>query len=348
LKLVRLARIAPARPATGRGRERPRPGFGIVEVMVGLVLGLLVVGAASLLFLGTRQASRATDNLSRMQESQRTSFDLMARELREAGGTPCDAQVGVANLLVNAQGATPVWWASWAEPIRGFDGAAAFDGAAIGTGVAARVAGTDAVLVRFAADLGGLTVTAHNTATATLSVGRAAHGLRSGDLLLVCNYRQGSLFQASSAVDGNPDIGHAAGVGNPGNCAAGLGLPALCAGAGTTYSYAPGARLGRWVASGWYIGNNGRPDTGGHSLYRVTRSGPEEVAEGVRDMQIGYLVTDAADYVSAAAVTDWSRVTAARVDLIFEAVELGGTTTATVSRASRRVGYTASLRNLMP
>jgi hypothetical protein len=48
--------------------------------------------------------------------------------------------------------------------------------------------------------------------------------------------------------------------------------------------------VGRFVAVGWYIGNNGRPETGGRSLYRVTRNGTEEVAEGVRDMQLSYLV----------------------------------------------------------
>jgi len=325
-------------------------GLGMVELMVSLVLGLLVVGAASMIFLGTRQASRATDNLSRIQESQRTTYDLMVRELREAGGTPCDAQLVIANLLNNAQGATPVWWAANPEPLRGYDAGDVFPGAAIGTAVGQRVAGTDAVLVRFGADLSGLAVVSHDTAAAKLTVSRTAHGINAGDLLLVCNYRQGSIFQASTAADGNADIGHAVNVGTPGNCAAGLGVPALCSGSGNTYAYGAGSRVGRWIAAGWYIGNNGRPDTGGRSLYRVTRSGTEEVAEGVRDMQLNYLIAGATDYATATAVAaaDWSRVTAVRVDMTFEAPEAGATTSTTAPRLARTVGYTATLRNLQP
>jgi len=325
----------------------------MVELMVSLVLGLLVVGAASMIFLGTRQAGRATDNLSRIQESQRTTYDLMVRELREAGGTPCDAGLSVANVLKNAQGATPTWWASNAEPMRGFDAGDAFDGAAIGAGVGQRVAGTDAVLVRFGADLAGLGVIAHDTGASKLTVNRATHGLRDGDLLLVCNYRQASLFQTNSAHDGSADIFHVANTGSPGNCDAGLGVPVLCNGTGTAYNYAPGAinpggRLGRWIAAGWYIGNNGRPDTGGRSLYRVTRAGAEEVAEGVRDMQLAYLVSGALDYVAAGAVADWSRITAVRVDMTFEAPQSGATTSASAPRLTRSVGYTATLRNMQP
>lgn len=79
----------------------------------------------------------------------------------------------------------------------------------------------------------------------------------------------------------------------------------------------------------WYIGNN---DRGGRSLYRAivrNNSGtttpnvvlPEEIAEGVRDMDLEYLAAGATDYVPAASITDWRRVTAVRVVLVVEGTE---------------------------
>lgn len=90
----------------------PACGFGLVELMVALALGLVVVGAAAMLFSGTIVAGHTSDNLSRMAESVRTSYDLMVREVREAGASPCDAQVLTANVLTQAQGAAPAWWAT--------------------------------------------------------------------------------------------------------------------------------------------------------------------------------------------------------------------------------------------
>ena len=317
-------------------------------MMVALVLGLLVVGGASMIFLATRQANGTSDNLSRMQESVRTSYDLMTREVREAGATPCVAQGQVTNVLNNAQGATPTWWAAWGEPLRGFDGVTAFAGAAIGVAVGERVAGTSALLVRYAATIDNLALTAHDTATATMTANRINHGIAAGETLLVCNYRYGALFQATAANIADGTFVHGSVGGAPGNCSAGLGFaqPALCTAAGTSFKFSAGSLVGRYIGVGWYIGNNGRPATGGRSLYRVTRLGAEEVADGVRDMQLSYLV--AGNYVAPTAVTDWGLVTAVRFDVTYEGPDRGVGTGAGSPRLQRTVGFTVNLRNLQP
>lgn len=322
----------------------PACGFGLVELMVALALGLVVVGAAAMLFSGTIVAGHTSDNLSRMAESVRTSYDLMVREVREAGASPCDAQVLTANVLTQAQGAAPAWWATWGEPLRGFDGAADFDGAAFGGGVGERVAGTQAVVVRYGQTLDGVRVSAHNPAGAVFTVNPANHGVAVGDLVMVCSYRQQAIFTATAA---NPVAGtftHAAGLGTPSNCTSKLGLPVDCVG-GTTLQFTPGSLAARFVAAGWYIGNNGRSATGGRSLYRVTRDGAEEVADGMRDMQLSYLQVGNADYVAAAAVTNWSLVTAVRFDLVFEGPDTGAATTSPTARLQRPVSFTVNLRN---
>ena len=105
--------------------------------------------------------------------------------------------------------------------------------------------------------------------------------------------------------------------------------------------------MGRLVAAGWYIGNNGRADTGGRSLFRVTRNGPEEIAEGIADMQIQYLGLGAAAYVDADAVVDWGSVVGMRVALTLRSAQTG-VSTAAGSRLERPMSFTLYLRNRQP
>ncbi|MDQ2780692.1 MAG: prepilin-type N-terminal cleavage/methylation domain-containing protein [Pseudomonadota bacterium] len=344
---VKRAHLVPRSPSRSPSAKSAR-GFGLVELMVALALGLVVVGGASVLFVSTRQASTSTENLSRIQESTRTGYDLMVREIREAGGTPCDSQVLVSDVLNGAQSATPDWWATWGEPVRGFTGATAFDGVATGAAVGERVAGTGAILVRYAERLNGVAIATHVTGTRTFTTTVLDHGVAAGDLLLACNYSQAAIFQASAVNTANGTIQHALSAGASGNCGNGLGLPTLCTAVGSPYEFSAGSQLGRFVAAGWYIGNNGRAVSGGRSLYRITRDGPEEVADGVTDLQTTFLVTGAADYVVATAVTDWATVLAARIDLTFEGPDAGVSTVGPGARLHRVVSFTANFRNLLP
>ena len=320
----------------------------MVELMIALTLGLLVVLASSSVFIGSLQASRSTDGLSRMQETARTAFELMARELREAGGNPCDTALAVANVLNNAQPPAPAWWVDWNRLLQGFDADNAFEGAAIGAAVGQRVAGTDAVMTKFVVDLTDLTVTAHDPAAALITVNNNPHRGRVGDLLMICTHGQAALFQAS-AVGANT-ISHTESAAAGANCSRGLGLLTDCASAtGATYGFRPGSKISRLVAVGWYIGNNGRPETGGRSLYRVTRNGAEEVAEGVWDMQIQYLRPPAVAYVDASALpaNPWPGVVGMRVVLTLRSTQTGVSTSAT-TRLERPMSFTLSLRNRLP
>ncbi|MFP3416601.1 prepilin-type N-terminal cleavage/methylation domain-containing protein, partial [Bacillus sp. SIMBA_074] len=51
------------------GRQQ---GFSLIELMIALVLGLLVVGAAIGIFLSNRQTYQATEGVGRAQEGVRT------------------------------------------------------------------------------------------------------------------------------------------------------------------------------------------------------------------------------------------------------------------------------------
>lgn len=324
-----------------RGLPGRRRGASLVELMVGLVLGLIVVLVGTMMFSGSRQANRTADSLGRLQETARSAFDLLAREVREAGGNPCDNIVIVANALTAGNATPPAWWAIWANPFQGFEGNAAFPGATFGTAVAERVDGTDALITKFAADLDDLKVVSHDQDTAVFTVGNSPHRVIAGELFMACSYGQGAIAQAS-AVTANT-ITHAVSAAPAGNCTIGLGLPSTCL-ASAPYTFAPGSRIGRFTTAGWYIGNNGRADSGGRSLYRVTRDGAEEISEGVQDMQVQYLANGGTSYVDASAIADWGQVLGARVTLTLRSAQTG-VSTAADGRLARTLVFTLSIRN---
>jgi type IV pilus assembly protein PilW len=62
-------------------------GFGLVELMVAIAIGLIMSLALSYFFLGSQKSSRVHDDSSRMQENARNALDIMGRAIRQAGYT---------------------------------------------------------------------------------------------------------------------------------------------------------------------------------------------------------------------------------------------------------------------
>ena len=319
-------------------------GLSLIELMVAMVLGLLVVGAAIGIFLSNRQTYRATENLGRVQESARTSYEMVARDIREAAGNPCVNNVPVVNVI---NGAAGNWWTNlttWGDAFRGFaDDENLPGGPGFGTATGERLAGTEAVQLLSAED-NVVTISAHNTAGAEFTVNTAGHGFSAGDLAMACNARQASIFQVSSVV--GTAIGHGTG-GTPGNCTSGLGLPLNC-GAGTVFEYAaPNSVLVGLNASRWLVANN---PAGNPALYqvRMVAGAPQmqEIVEGVTDMTVTYLLNDGDQYVAAATVgTRWPDVVAARIELTLESPDRVGTDGNPITR---QVIQVSSLRNRNP
>lgn len=310
-------------------------GFGLVELMIALVLGLIVVGGALSLFASNRQAFRATEGLSRLQENARIGFELMARDVRDAGGTPCAKNLPMANVI---NGGAGNWWTSWGNGIDGYDGAQALPGVAFGTAAAERLAGTDAVVVHS----GGATGVSVNdappspsNAAAPIIVNSTSHGFIAGDILLICDYGQSALFQASSIAGAS--IGHMA-SGTPGNFTQSLGLPI-----GTLHGFLKESTVTRLHAVAWYIGNNSH---GGTSLYRkLLNNNPDEIADGVTDLQLSYLVPTQAAYAdatSASVSSAWQSVNAVRIAFTTDSAESVGTNGLPLTR---NVVHYAALRN---
>jgi len=65
--------------------SRASRGMGLVELLVGLALGLVLVLALAYFFLSSSQTGRTHSDSSRMQENARFSLDVMGKAIRQAG-----------------------------------------------------------------------------------------------------------------------------------------------------------------------------------------------------------------------------------------------------------------------
>lgn len=352
----RLPAVAP-----GNAHSDRQAGFGLIELMIAMTLGLFLLGGVISLFVANREAYRSHENLAHMQDNARIAFELMARELRVAGGNPCGA-TQMVNVL-NSPASD--WWSNWdAGAIQGFEITADITPIVVtGTAAGQRVDGTDAILIRSGSSDNGVVITDHNPNSAQFKVNTKDHGLEDGDIVMACDGGSGAIFQITNANSNNVTVVHnTGGAFSPGNCSKGLGYadPPLCTTNGTPKTFEDNGFIVQLSASFWYIGNN---DRGGRSLFRIRLTSSagnagtttDEIAEGVRDLQIEYLTSNGTEpptlansYLAGSSITDWGSnaanpVVAVRMALDLESLDKVGTDGTTLKR---QIMHVVSLRNL--
>ncbi|MGO1069174.1 PilW family protein [Lysobacter sp. CA199] len=319
-------------------------GLSLIELMVALVLGLLLTMGALSIFLASRAAFRTTEDLSRVQEAARVAFELMARDVREAGGNQCPSSIRTSNIVAEREGA---YWKNWNTVFRGFGGETAYSAPVqgFGDGEGARAAGTDGLEVHSTKDLGVYLTAAMTAKDSALAINALPPSIRANDVLMVCDFRLVSLFKATAVAAGSVEHGRG------GNCSAGFTRQVALACEDEKlppeawHLYGVNSVVARPRSVRWFVGNNGR---GGKSLYRTVMHsdaatpGADEVAEGVEQMRIQYLVDGESAYQAAAAVADWSKVKAARVELSLQSERKSGDDGKAIGRT---VSATLSLRN---
>ena len=72
-----------------RPARRQMAGLSLIELMIAMVLGLIVMGAAFAVFMSNQSTFGVNEGLNRMQENSRVAFELMSRDIRAAGGSSC-------------------------------------------------------------------------------------------------------------------------------------------------------------------------------------------------------------------------------------------------------------------
>ncbi|WP_288843131.1 prepilin-type N-terminal cleavage/methylation domain-containing protein [uncultured Deefgea sp.] len=321
-------------------------GFSIVELMIAVAIALLMIAAVSGVVLSSKQSYRSSEGLSQVNESGRSALSFLERAIRGTGVIACGNTQQVANVLNNP---SAQWWSNWAA-IRGFSGDAATSAAAFGSGVGQRIAGTHAIQLQGMGD-SAYSIESHNGGSANIKLAGSGHDIVAGDILMVCDSDHATIFQVSN-INGTGNLVHNKGSGtSPGNCSNDLAFPTDC-GSGPTskYEFAPNSTVAKLAASTWYIGNNGRSQDGGRSLYRVGIDGtPIEMAAGVVDLQISYRIPSSTSWVDASSLsnTQWDQVNAVTLTLSLQSAEKNIATAASTpnGRLTREITQVISLRN---
>lgn len=73
------------KPGFNPSLTKPQRGMGLVELMIGMTIGLIVLMALGYFFIGSTQANRTHNDISRMQESGRHAMEILGSAIRQAG-----------------------------------------------------------------------------------------------------------------------------------------------------------------------------------------------------------------------------------------------------------------------
>lgn len=277
---------------------RAQSGFGLVELMIAMTIGLILLGGIGYVFLGSRGAFRTTENLSRIQENARYALDTMSRDIRMAGYVGCG---NMASIPVKTIANPPVPDITAGNALKGYDGGTGWTNPTTIT----RVANTD-VLSVMGAFGSGVNLTGNLApSNANIQINGNPYEFVQGDVLVVTNCVNADIFKVTN---------------NPGS--SGLVTMAHASGSNTgnrVGTYGPDAFVMRMSQYSYFIGIN---TAGNPSLYRVSLSGStEELVENVQDMQFRYgLDTNADGAVDgfSPAPGNWAQVVSVTVNLLMQ------------------------------
>ena len=83
------------------GFKKKQQGVTMIELLVGLLVGLVVLGAATAAFLSSLGAQTDNLGLARLNQDRRSMMDIMTRDIRRAGFVTSDPAKNSAALLNN-------------------------------------------------------------------------------------------------------------------------------------------------------------------------------------------------------------------------------------------------------
>ena len=342
-------------------------GFTLIELMIAMLLGLVVIAGVTSVFLAGQQSFRTNDSLAEVQDSSRVAFELMARDIREAGLTGCNsANDRVTNVLNNAPGnpSTPAWWADWSNAVHGYDDAST-DPALTGiTGNGVPVTGTNSLELLSAGNL-DVTIQTDNPGV-NFKLNQPTTQLAGGDVIIACSPDHAAILQISNYNSSNVTVGYNTGNTNkPGNCSSDLEYPNYACVVTNSPSgcvnnqhcvFPPNSKIAKLTGVDWYIGTN---PAGGTSLYRVSLQNTggnmatqtQEMVRNVTGMTITYLNPSigaiGSNFQTASVITakdGWAGVTAVNVALTIRST-FGRASVTGNAPITRNYAFTTTVRN---
>ena len=333
--------------------------MSLVELMIGLALGLFVVAVMGTMYLGTHSTYSAQESGTRLQENGRYAVETLANDIRMSGFRGCQGDAPVNNTLNTP---TALLY-NFGEPIWGSrhsGGAWAPALAAPADGLGALPAG-DVLVVRRPVGLGWALIGEMSSASGELPIS-VTTGFAQGDLLMVADCGGASVLQATNAMPGA--AGRIAHVSGAGGLVPGVSANALAR------VYAHDARVWRMQTLIYHLAaSERRPGDTALWVYAdpVYNGGSQrtELVTGVERLAVTYGVDTNVDlavdrYRSADQVGNWGQVLNARIELLLSGgsdskstqaqpyVFGGETISASDGRLRTVMSTLVSLRNALP
>lgn len=328
------------RRAAPRARQR---GLTIVELMISMTIALVVVGAVAYVYVGSRGAYRANENLARVQEGGRFALDYIAQDLRMTSYTGCRSRSlsAAAGTFYNIT-QPAVAFNGAADGVTGFENGAGWINPTLATATPVAHAAGDVLTVRRSAGLQTSIAGNSNPVARTVTLRHNAAGIRNGDLVVLGDCTKAMLFRvtnnpATTAVGDFPTVLEFAVSGaGPGGT---LGNAAVITPGGADFAEAARATALRFVETTYFVGTNA---AGGRSLYRIAGDTVEELVDNVEDIDVVYGVDtslpepdDIADtyvradqFVAAPGTPNWGQVVSVRISVLVVGPEGNVTTSA--------------------
>lgn len=298
------------------GYRHQQRGFSLIELMIGLTIGLLILLGVVTVYLSSIRSQATSESLARVQESGRFASYLMAREIRQAGylgGCP-----GTINNLLDTSSSE--YEAALFELDSAIEGWAGEAGA-----LAARIPdyrGGDVLLIKHAALDSGVDAKGPGVIqAATVNIEQAKSGIEAGTILLLADAFGCDLFQKTNNAN-SPGLVRGAG-GTPGNRN----------NAQWSHVYGEDMQILRYQARLYYIGadSSGQPALKQYVMDPVRAGAADplgghfELVSGVEDMRLMYGLDTDNDrhldstidaFVPADQVNDWNQVVAVQISLL--------------------------------
>jgi len=298
-----------------RLRGQGQHGLTMVELLISLVIGLVVIGAVSYVYIGSRGAYRGNEGLARVQEAGRFALDAIARDVRRAGALGCGSSTSVGSggaVAVNIL--SPAALGANLVPITGFAPAIYSSFPATGWTAPAGAPtywGGDVLQLQISSGTPVRVVANPDPVAATIPIAdNTGNTFKNGDLVLLGNCSSATVFQiaATPAATAPSALQW---------WATGGAVPALNQSGTPNFNFDSHATVLQFDQVTYYIGivpnstvpNTSRPQT---ALYRYSlrKGSAEELVENVEDLDIVYGVGNAGS-MSAGQFKHWGLMTAA-------------------------------------
>lgn len=301
--------------------QRQQRGLTLVELMIGLLVGMLVIGAVLYVFLGSRLTYKYNDTMGRIQENGRVAIEMIGQDVRMAGFIGCRrlaAYLPPPTATGSISAESIYFWDGFTEAIAASVGLTAGEldladrGFVFSQELEDQVLETDSLTVLSGSSEIQLAAFMANELSDIVTADPVPAGPA-----IISDCRFDNLSRSDSTPTGTPAPAEAF----------------LITEAGTTIehgaflrTYDTDATVTPISAVSYSIRETGRTDNDGNAVLSLFRNG-DELIEGARDLCVRYGVAEnssneaVAEYVEADDVGDWKQVIAIRIELLLASVD---------------------------